>query len=72
MADRVAQGVRTVSVRLHPADLAAITPHLAGYEVTGAAALVADARLARGDVEVRAEGIRLADLLEAGRPEARA
>lgn len=72
MADRVAQGVRAVSVRLHPADLAAITPHLAGCEVAGAAALVADDRLSRGDVEVRAEGIRLADLLEAGFSEARA
>jgi flagellar assembly protein FliH len=66
MADRVAQGVRAVTVRLNPDDLAVITPHLAGLEVTGAAELIADARLARGDVEVRAEGIRLADLLEAG------
>ena len=66
MADRVAQGVRAVSVRLNPDDLAVITPHLAGLEVTGTAELIADARLSRGDVEVRAEGIRLADLLEAG------
>lgn len=66
MADRVAQGVRAVSVRLNPDDLAVITPHLAGLEVAGTAELVADARLSRGDVEVRAEGIRLADLLEAG------
>lgn len=65
MADRVAQGVRAVSVRLNPDDLAAIRPHLAGCEVLEGAALAADARLARGDVEVRAEGIRLADLLEA-------
>lgn len=72
MADRVAQGVRAVSVRLNPADLAAITPHLADFEVAGAAALVADDRLSRGDVEVRAEGIRLADLLEAGVTERRA
>jgi len=64
MADRVAQGVRAVSVRLNPEDLEAIRPHLAGCEVLEGAALTADARLARGDVEVRAEGIRLADLLE--------
>lgn len=64
MADRVAQGVRAVSVRLNPDDLEAIRPHLAGCEVLEGAALTADARLARGDVEVRAEGIRLADLLE--------
>lgn len=72
MADRVAQGVRAVTVRLNPDDLAVITPHLAGLEVTGTAELVADARLARGDVEVRAEGIRLADLLEAQSLEGRA
>ncbi len=72
MADRVAQGVRAVSVRLNPDDLAVIAPHLAGCEVTAAAALVGDARLARGDVEVRAEGIRLADLLEHGASEGRA
>lgn len=64
MADRVAQGIRSVSVRLNPDDLEAIRPHLAGCEVLEGAALTADARLARGDVEVRAEGIRLADLLE--------
>jgi len=64
MADRVAQGVRAVQVRLHPDDLAAITPHLAGYEVLSGAALAGDARLARGDVDVRAEGIRMADLME--------
>ena len=66
LADRVAQGVREVSLRLNPDDLAAITPHLAGFDVLGGAALVADARLARGDVEVRAEGIRLADLIGGG------
>lgn len=64
LADRVAQGVRAVSVRLHPDDLEAIRPHLAGCEVLEGAMLTADARLSRGDVEVRAEGIRLADLLE--------
>jgi flagellar assembly protein FliH len=58
--------VREVSLRLNPDDLAAITPHLAGFDVLGGAALVADARLARGDVEVRAEGIRLADLIGGG------
>jgi flagellar assembly protein FliH len=63
MADRVAQGVREVSLRLNPEDLAAIGPHLEGFDVLGGAVLVADARLARGDVDVRAEGIRLADLI---------
>jgi flagellar assembly protein FliH len=66
LADRVAQGVRAVTLRLHPDDLAAITPHLAGFDVLSGAEVTTDARLSRGDVEVRAEGIRLADLLEAG------
>lgn len=63
LADRVAQGVRGVTLRLNPDDLAAITPHLAGCDVLGSAELAGDARLARGDVEVRADGIRLADLI---------
>ena len=63
LADRVAQGVRAVSLRLNPDDLAAITPHLAGFDVLGGAVLAPDPRLSRGDVEVRAEGIRLADLI---------
>lgn len=63
LADRVAQGVREVSLRLNPDDLAAVTPHLAGFDVIARARLESDARLARGDVEVRAEGIRLADLV---------
>ena len=64
MADRVAQGVRAVQIRLHPDDLAAITPHLAGFDVLAGAVLSGDARLARGDVDVRADGIRMADLME--------
>lgn len=63
LADRVAQGVREVSLRLNPDDLAAVTPHLAGFDVIARARLEPDARLARGDVDVRAEGIRLADLV---------
>lgn len=63
LADRVAQGVRTVSLRLNPDDLAAITPHLAQFDLLDGAVLAGDPRLARGDVEVRADGIRLADLI---------
>lgn len=66
LADRVAQGVRAVTLRLHPDDLAAITPHLAEFDVLSGAEVTPDDRLSRGDVEVRADGIRLADLLEAG------
>ncbi|MBC2834779.1 FliH/SctL family protein [Paragemmobacter straminiformis] len=62
LADRVAQGVRAVTVALHPDDLAAITPYLPGSELNGAT-VAADARLHRGDVVVRAEGIVLSDLI---------
>ncbi len=62
LADRVAQGVRAVTVALNPDDLAAVSPYLAGSELNGAT-LAPDARLARGDVVVRAEGIVLSDLI---------
>lgn len=62
LADRVAQGVRAVTVALHPDDLAAVAPYLAGSDLAGAA-VAADPRLSRGDVVVRAEGISLMDLI---------
>lgn len=62
LADRVAQGIRTVTLRLNPDDLTAIAPHLAGTDLDGAT-LTPDPALNRGDVEVRADGIRLADVL---------
>lgn len=64
LADRVAQGMRTVTLRLNPDDLAAIAPHLSGTDLDGAT-LSPDPALRRGDVEVRADGIRLADLMGA-------
>lgn len=64
LADRVAQGMRSVTLRLNPDDLTAIAPHLAGTDLDGAM-LTPDPALKRGDVEVRADGIRLADLLGA-------
>ncbi|SNX67776.1 flagellar assembly protein FliH [Cereibacter ovatus] len=64
LADRVSQGLRQVSVRLNPQDLAAVTPHLAGSDLLAEARLAADPRLGRGDAEIRAEGIVLSDLLE--------
>lgn len=64
LADRVAQGMRAISLRLNPDDLAAIGPHLAGTDMDGAT-LTADPRLKRGDVIVQAEGITLSDLLDA-------
>ncbi len=62
LADRVAQGVRAVTVALHPDDLAAVAPYLAGSDLAGAV-VAADPRLSRGDVVVRAEGISLMDLI---------
>lgn len=64
LADRVAQGMRTVTVRLHPDDLAAIAPHLAGTDLDGVT-LSPDPHLSRGDVDVRGDGIVLSDLLAA-------
>ncbi len=64
LADRVAQGMRTVTLRLNPDDLTAIAPHLAGTDLDGAT-LTPDPALKRGDIEVRADGIRLADVLGA-------
>lgn len=63
LADRVAQGMRAVTLRLSPDDLAVITPHLSGTDLDGAT-LTADPRLKRGDVIVQAEGITLSDLLD--------
>ncbi len=62
LADRVAQGVRAVTVALHPDDHSAVAPYLAGSDLAGATVLP-DARLMRGDVVVRAEGIVLSDLI---------
>ncbi len=63
-ADRVAQGLRTVTLRLNPDDLTAIAPHLAETDLVGAT-LTPDPALRRGDIEVRADGIRLSDVLGA-------
>lgn len=65
LADRVSQGVRQVTLLLNPADLAALTPHLAGSDILQNALVKGDPRLARGDVDIRAPGVRLADLLAA-------
>lgn len=62
LADRVAQAGRSVTIALHPADLAALGPHLPGGLPEGAQ-LAADAALSQGDVVLRAGGITLSDLL---------
>ena len=63
LADRVGQGFRQISFRMNPDDLAAISPHLAGSELLASARLRPDARLARGDLEIIADGVRVADIL---------
>lgn len=66
LAARVAQHQGTVRVHLHPDDLAAIAPLVAAGLPDLAdlvtARLVPDATLLRGDADLRAPGIRLADL----------
>ncbi|WYK04211.1 FliH/SctL family protein [Cereibacter sphaeroides f. sp. denitrificans] len=63
LADRVAQGLRQVTLRLNPEDLQALAPHLPGSDLLSEARVAPDPCLARGDLEVRAEGILLSDLL---------
>ena len=67
LAERVAQGMRDVSIHLHPDDLVAIGPLLTGacppdLSTLAVARLVPDDSLSRGDADLRAPGVRLADL----------
>ena len=63
LADRVGQGFRQMSFRMNPEDLAAITPHLAESDLLATARLHPDARLARGDLEIVADGVHVSDIL---------
>lgn len=63
LAERIAQGSAGVELRLHPADLALVAPHLAQSAPLAGAKVVAEAGLARGDVDLRLPGLHLADLL---------
>lgn len=63
LAERIAQGSAGVELRLHPADLALVAPHLAQSAPLAGAKVAADAGLARGDVDLRLPGLHLADLL---------
>lgn len=67
LAERVSQCMRDVTIHLHPDDLEAISPLLAQacppeLSTLAAARLVADCALSRGDADLRAPGLRLADL----------
>lgn len=63
LAERIAQGSAGVELRLHPADLALVAPHLAQSAPLAGAKVTAEAGLARGDVDLRLPGLHLADLL---------
>ena len=62
LADRVAQGLRMVTIGLHPDDLAQIHNHLEGRSVDLLEFAASDG-LTHGDVTVTARGITLSDLL---------
>lgn len=60
--DAVGGAAREVEVRLHPDDIAALTPLLS---LSPATRLVADHALARGDLRVHAESVRIDGSLDA-------
>ena len=62
LADRVSQGMRPVTVSVHPDDLAALLPHLEGHLAEGVT-LAALPTLMRGDLVAKCPGIQVADLL---------
>lgn len=66
LADRVAQGVSAVTVRLNPDDLAVIKPHLAGSDLLNGDRIGADDTLSRGDVDIRSGAVQLRDVLFPG------
>lgn len=69
LAETLAQHQEALTLHLHPQDLAAIQPLLAGtcpadLVTLATARLVADPALSRGDSDLRAPGLRLADLAD--------
>lgn len=63
LAERIAQASAGLELRLNPADLALIWPHLAQSALLADARLTPAADLARGDIDLRLPGVHLADLL---------
>ncbi|KTF35037.1 FliH/SctL family protein, partial [Xanthomonas translucens] len=61
--DAVGGARREVEVRLHPDDIAALTPLLAS--MADGTRLVPDLTLSRGDLRVHAEAVRIDGTLEA-------
>ena len=64
LSDRVTQSVRTAKICLNPDDLNAVLPHLDTSELLRDCQVVGTARLARGEIDISAEGIRLCDITE--------
>lgn len=69
LADRIGQGLRDVTIHLNPEDLAVLSGHLTASALLGQTPLLPDPALARGDAEVRAEGVTLSDVLSSVTPE---
>ena len=63
MADRVQVIATRPILRLHPADLDAISTLVSGSEALSNVRLIANPDLARGDVDLSLGGVRLADIL---------
>ena len=63
MADRVQVIATRPILRLHPADLDAISALVSGSEALSNVRLIANPDLARGDVDLSLGGVRLADIL---------
>lgn len=63
LVDKVGQSVRNLQIRLNSEDFTAILPHLKNSEVVDVERIISDPMLARGDVIVRSDLVRLEDVL---------
>lgn len=70
LADRIHSRAIQPVLRLHPDDLAAIEPFIAGSDSLAAMRILATEELLRGDVDLTVEGLRLSDRI-LGQPAAR-
>ncbi|NVO26337.1 hypothetical protein HJ526_02800 [Donghicola sp. C2-DW-16] len=63
LVETVASGITDVTIRLHPTDLDAVSPHLSGAPIVQQSRLIADPKLRRGDVGITTPDITLTDSL---------